>query len=114
MFIGIFSPKKDPGSLSQLADNIPNPKLARPNKKTTLKLQLLRRWHFSNISGHDNVANNKNRHSQYRRFAVKNILAILSATYLGIPLVDLLGAVTVLDVFSRLANRFIRIIFFLY
>ena len=37
--------------------------------------------------------------------AVKNILlAILSATYLGIPVDDLFGVVTVLDAFSRLAN----------
>jgi len=33
MFIGIFSiPKKDPGSLSQLADNIQKLKPARHNK----------------------------------------------------------------------------------
>jgi len=37
--------------------------------------------------------------------AVKNILlAILSATYFGIPVDDLLGVVGVLDAFSRLAN----------
>ena len=37
MFIGIFSiPKKDPGSLSQLADNIPKLNPARPNKKKIL------------------------------------------------------------------------------
>ena len=37
--------------------------------------------------------------------AVKNILlAILSATYLGIPLDDLFGAFTALDAFSRLEN----------
>jgi hypothetical protein len=37
--------------------------------------------------------------------AVKNILlAILSATYLGIPVDDLFGVVKGLDAFSRLAN----------
>jgi hypothetical protein len=37
--------------------------------------------------------------------AVKKILlAILSATYLGIPLDDLFGIVSVLDAFSRFAK----------
>ena len=41
MFIGIFSiPKKDPGSLSQLADNIPKLNPARPNKKNNAEIAI--------------------------------------------------------------------------
>ena len=43
MFIGIFSIPKDPGSLSQLADNIPKLILQDPTRKTMLKLQLLKK-----------------------------------------------------------------------
>ena len=39
IFIGIFSiPKNDPGSLSQLADNIPKLNPARPNKKNIAEI----------------------------------------------------------------------------
>ena len=42
MFIGIFSiPKKDPGSLSQLADNIPKLNPARPNKKNNAEIAMV-------------------------------------------------------------------------
>jgi len=42
MFIGIFSiPKKDPGSLSQLADNIPKLNPARPNKKNNAEIAIV-------------------------------------------------------------------------
>ena len=40
--------------------------------------------------------------------AVKNILlAILSATYLGMPLEDRFGVATLLDVFSRIEKAFV-------
>ena len=42
MFIGIFSiPKKDPGSLSQLADNIPKLNPAKPNKKNYAEIAIV-------------------------------------------------------------------------
>jgi len=42
MFIGIFSiPKKDPGCLSQLADNIPKLNPARPNKKNYAEIAIV-------------------------------------------------------------------------
>ena len=42
MFIGIFSiPKKDPGSLSQLADNIPKLNPPKPNKKNYAEIAMV-------------------------------------------------------------------------
>ena len=50
MFIGIFSiPKNDPGSLSQLADNIPKLNPARPNKKNNAEIAIVEEGGISAI-----------------------------------------------------------------
>ena len=50
IFIGIFSiPKKDPGSLSQLADNIPKLNPARPNKKNNAEIAIVEEGGISAI-----------------------------------------------------------------
>ena len=50
MFIGIFSiPKKLPGSLSQLADNIPKLKPANPNKKKRADIAIVEEGGISAI-----------------------------------------------------------------
>ena len=50
MFIGIFSiPKKDPGSLSQLADSIPKLNPASPNKKNNAEIAIVEEGGISAI-----------------------------------------------------------------